>query len=440
MALNDFDKYKKLDVVSVSGTPTISHAVPIKLMSGDDSSTGTGEIVLDWTNISSESDLAVYDENDNLLDYWIESFDATGETAVVHVYRDWVQDGSTQCKVAYGSGPSDQSVSSSTVFDKESNLEAGWALNESSGDALDLTSNNNDGTVNGATQGATGQVDGAYDFDGTDDEVNTGIDQNAQTYTITAWAYDTGLGGAIISSDDGSNGIKVRNDGSGIKGEVKGSNNGYVTSTYSVSTGWHYVTGVYDDSVGEFSLYIDGVHKETVSGSLGDASANFYIGNEPQYGLLWDDRIDDVRIYDSALSSDEVTAKYDASKSTPGFFSQQAAESPGLEVSFSDSHGITDTKAFTLSDVLSDSVSISEIKNYTLKDILSDAVGVSDTSNFSIYLGLSDVAGYSDSIGFLLVVTKEVVNVDGSSAELKGELKEMLGSSADVYFEWWEVE
>ena len=41
MAISDFDKFKKLDVASVSGTPTISHAVPIKITSGDDSSTIT---------------------------------------------------------------------------------------------------------------------------------------------------------------------------------------------------------------------------------------------------------------------------------------------------------------------------------------------------------------------------------------------------------------
>src|SRR6056297_888275 len=108
MGITDFEKYKKLDVRSVSGTPTISKAVPLKITSGDDSTTGTGEIVLDWTNIASEADIGIYDENDNLLDYYFESFDTTSgsEAAIIWVYRAWDQDGTTQLQIAYGDGPS----------------------------------------------------------------------------------------------------------------------------------------------------------------------------------------------------------------------------------------------------------------------------------------------------------------------------------------------
>jgi hypothetical protein len=77
--LEDYDKVKSLSVASVSGTPTISRAVCLKIKSGDDSTTGTGDIILDWTNISSEADIAFFDENNNLLDYYIESF-SSGET------------------------------------------------------------------------------------------------------------------------------------------------------------------------------------------------------------------------------------------------------------------------------------------------------------------------------------------------------------------------
>src|SRR6056297_636478 len=190
MAITDFLRKKSLDVASVTGTPTISRTVCLKITSGDDSATGTGEIVLDWMNIGSKADIGVYDENDNLLDYYFESFDATAETAVIWVYRAWVQDGSTQLQVAYGDGPSDQSVIASTVFDNETDLAAGYLFNESSGDLLDITSNNNDGTVYGATQGADGIVDGAYSFDGAGDYVRT--DQNVSmnlddTVTISIW-------------------------------------------------------------------------------------------------------------------------------------------------------------------------------------------------------------------------------------------------------------
>ncbi len=187
--VTNYNRTKSLDVRSVSGTPIINKAIPIFLTDGDDSTTGTGTIVLDWTNISDKSDIAVYDENKNLLDYYFEEFDTTNKTAVIWVYRDWVRDGSTQAQIAYGNGPSDRSVTKETVFDKETNLVGGWLLNEDSGNALDVTSNNNDGTVHGATQGATGQVDGAYDFDGSDDYVNAPVHVPLFENSLSAWLY-----------------------------------------------------------------------------------------------------------------------------------------------------------------------------------------------------------------------------------------------------------
>ena len=51
MPITDFNKLKKLDVADVSGQPTISRTVCLKITSGDDSTTGTGEIVLDWKTV-----------------------------------------------------------------------------------------------------------------------------------------------------------------------------------------------------------------------------------------------------------------------------------------------------------------------------------------------------------------------------------------------------
>ena len=41
---------------------------------------------------------------------------------------------------------------------------------------------------------------------------------------------------------------------------------------------------------------------------------------------FWDGKGDFFRVFSTTLSSDEITALYDAIKSTPDFFSQQAAE------------------------------------------------------------------------------------------------------------------
>ena len=301
--------------------------------------------MLDWSNISSTTDIAIYDESGNLLDYWIESFDATAKTAVVHVYRDWVRDDTTQAQVAYGNGPSDQSVSKETVFDKESNLQGGWALNETSNSApaYDLTSNNNDGTRDkSATADATGQVDGADSFDGSDDTVvikdNDNIVADKNNWTVSLWVYSTSNSTQFTYAEDDDNGASLTiglhgHETTSYDAEIAVYDAGWYAATSSDDSitlnNWHHVVGTFDSGANDMKLYIDGTQKGVYNGSLTpNTGGGTEIGRQ-----LWGDQyyfdgtLDDVRVYDATLSSDEITAKYDTSKPTPDFFNQQAAES-----------------------------------------------------------------------------------------------------------------
>jgi len=64
--------------------------------------TGNGDIVIDFSNVADAQDVAVYDQNGNLLDYEIESLDTSAETGVLWAYNSWVRDGTTQAQLAYG--------------------------------------------------------------------------------------------------------------------------------------------------------------------------------------------------------------------------------------------------------------------------------------------------------------------------------------------------
>jgi tetratricopeptide (TPR) repeat protein len=79
-----------------------------------------------------------------------------------------------------------------------------------------------------------------------------------------------------------------------------------------VSAGqWHYVCGTFDGSV--IRLYVDGVEDANVPyrGSLTTNKFPVYIGdNAEQTGRFWDGLIDDVRIYNYALSKAEVKNLY----------------------------------------------------------------------------------------------------------------------------------
>ncbi len=71
-----------------------------------------------------------------------------------------------------------------------SGLVSFWPLDEASGDAWDPINGNN-GTVNGATQGASGQINTAYSFDGSDDYVDVGTFNTIDTgesFSVSTWA------------------------------------------------------------------------------------------------------------------------------------------------------------------------------------------------------------------------------------------------------------
>ena len=357
--MSDYNKEKILGVQSVSGTPTVSRALPVKIVSGDDGSTGTGKIVLDWANISSKKDVRVLTENGQSVDYWFESFDASNETAVVHVYRDYLRDGSAQLKVVYGGGSTDYSSSKETVFDKESGLRGGWAMNETSGDALDLTGNNFNGNIeNSPTRGINGAVDGAYDF-GNSDSVAAPYDMGLSgdsEFTESIWWKGLNPGGALfsINYDDSPH--------RGVDFWVSGDNEVAVHIIHSWSdnalkavtdeTGadhidpfdgdWHLITATYDGSktADGISIYVDG--QEQPQNNTVDNLTNNSI-TDPANPVRWTGRsddngdlsssssgsIDDVRIYREKLSSDTEVARYDASKQGPDFFSQRAAKKQG---------------------------------------------------------------------------------------------------------------
>lgn len=351
MSISNFDKVKELDITSVTGIPIISRVVPIKITSGDDSTTGTGEIVLDWTNISSKADIAVYDENDNLLDYHISNFNTTTEEAVIYIYKIWVRDGSIQAQIAYGNGPNDQSVSSSTVFDKETDLIAGYLLNETSGDALDATSNNFDATVIGAAQGVTGQVGKCYSYDGLDDyNENTGVGSYLNgmlDVSFCFWAKSNSIGNdrPIFSCNTTSFGnenddfILVRFDENGwlgngtevLKVGIKtdtGISNGE-SESYATSTDWMFLVFTWSSGNAPI-LYKDGQAlswtnpPSSLSGTLIADTLAVGRGSKDEW---FDGLIDHFLTYNSSLTINDAKAKYDASKAIPDFFNQQKGES-----------------------------------------------------------------------------------------------------------------
>lgn len=196
-----------------------------------------------------------------------------------------------------------------------------WKFDESTGTvAADSSGMSNTATlINGPTW-TTGKVDGALSFNGENTYVNCGTDSSlnlANSLTLCAWIYPESFGqggwGRIVDRGNGSSGYSfyVNSANSAIKYVAYGNN------TVSSSAGiiglnkWQHVAVVYDESSGTVTFYVDGQQAGTVgytASALGSSDVPVVIGIRG-YDLnrAFDGLIDDVRIYNRALTADEVS-------------------------------------------------------------------------------------------------------------------------------------
>jgi len=208
-----------------------------------------------------------------------------------------------------------------------------WKLDEGSGTTAYDSVGQNNGTVYGA-QWSTGQVGGALSFDGVDDRAGIAWDESlanvADNFTILLWAQPLSTHQIDPESNSGTSGtsgqkyaISARHGdyhwGSGHAGAgISIGTNGI--SVYEHAADYMPAVLVWSGSVSGFThvavvyshkqprLYIDGESKKTGLQSSKIVHILSNIGGH-RYGYF-NGLIDDVRIYDRALSADEIQLHY----------------------------------------------------------------------------------------------------------------------------------
>ena len=205
-----------------------------------------------------------------------------------------------------------------------------WHLDEGTGTiAQDTSGNNNIGTLTNGPIWVDGKSGKAVKFDGVNDNISVpnsaSLNMGTQDFTITAWAnFDeltTARHGIIAKiTGDPTNGpamgygymIHVHNN-KYLRFSVTGGVNIYRFAQYALTganvTGWHFVTGTWNAATNTAKLYLDGseVASNTfASGTVGniDNTNNLVIGSTYK-GIL-----DEVYIWNRALSANEVLAEY----------------------------------------------------------------------------------------------------------------------------------
>lgn len=212
-----------------------------------------------------------------------------------------------------------------------------------SGNANDVSSNGNNGTVNGATLTTDrfGYSNSAYSFDGVNDEIELGTNiSNAmfnKDFTVTSWvyltSYSTSFGSDIFSNRGYVNsvtdpeGITLTITGSEAKqgaGHVQFGSSGipgmFLVTPATISTyQWHNVAVSYKytgTGVDQATVYIDGL--PAVSGpikSIIPSTSKTYIGFEhpsiaSPNAYHFAGKIDDIFVINCALSQEDIHGFY----------------------------------------------------------------------------------------------------------------------------------
>jgi len=195
-------------------------------------------------------------------------------------------------------------------------LVAYYPMEKGQGEVLLDGATGNHGQINGATWNDSGQVGSdALSFDGTDDYVNLGQQIEVENVrTLSCWAKKTSADTAedIIQFDSGRISISYETQASdGFEINIyDGSSYGVITSGVTTQNTWIHLLLTYDGSTAEF--YVDGASQGTVSTGLQtNNESDDAIGSDPtNTSLSFQGQIDDVRIYDRALSQPEIKALY----------------------------------------------------------------------------------------------------------------------------------
>jgi hypothetical protein len=199
----------------------------------------------------------------------------------------------------------------------EPNLVNWWKFDEASGPTAYDSAGTNNGTITGATHTTEGKINSALIFNGSSNYVNCGSGpSNHDNITVSVW-MKTSTQGALVSNRGSSGGYgtwytlfsNVIEIGDNTQGGYK-----YLyfdtNDTNTLDNAWHHI--VYTKNGTDHKIYVDGsLNQQFTSNSDISWSQPTYIGRRWNSSGGWfNGKIDDVRIYDRALSATEVSQLY----------------------------------------------------------------------------------------------------------------------------------
>jgi hypothetical protein len=152
--------------------------------------------------------------------------------------------------------------------------------------------------------------------------------------TVIAWVQPDAANGTLQTVvGKGDQSYRLNFYANGAAGFAAGAGNGDVVGTTRVDDGlWHQVVGVYDAVAGTNYLYVDGLLEgagAAPNGVAGDSALDVNIGRAPDYtaSRYFNGSVDEVAIFDTALTVDQVPQIYYSALVPPWITQQPQAPS-----------------------------------------------------------------------------------------------------------------
>ena len=287
-----------------------------------------------------------------------------------------------------------------------------WKFDEGNGKTVvDSSGNNNTGILYNGPEWTTGQVGNALQFDGLDDNVSIPNSKSLNTpdaVTISAWVYPTRIPiymDDMVSNDDR---YGIRWWGSELKPIFifkinDGSSNWrWVVSPDAVSLNtWVHIVATYDKNAGtnNMRLYVDGIQKvsDTFTDTIECSTAPFTIGRYSS--RYFQGKIDEIKIYNTALSASEVLAEYNS----------------GLPDATAPTITITNpADGTTVSEIVSFSVNATDNRSIKQVDFYVDSI-LQNTDTTSPYAWNWNTSNYSNGIHTIKAVAIDTSNLDATA-------------------------
>lgn len=249
------------------------------------------------------------------------------------------------------------------------------------GNANDLSGNNNNGTVNGATLTTDrfGVANRAYSFNGNDwIEINNNLNHNvgAGSFTLSCWAMKTGNNtfqhlitrNQATTNQDALSSYNLRYDNNNTilfpgssSAPLSLNNGGCISNQINNLNNWNYFVAVFNAPLATYSIYQNGGlisvcnvapnfysinNNGKIYFGVENPTANFVSGP-----LFLSGKIDDIGIWNRALSQQEISALYTSTAGTVAslncngytqsgnLYSGQAASNVSVSVPYTGGNG-----------------------------------------------------------------------------------------------------